>query len=350
VEAALAVLGIQGLLGAYDNFRNHEFREGLPHKSHQRFELILHSAREAFYLILFPTMAWLEWRGWLTYLFAAIIVGEIVITCWDFVEEDRTRLLSANERVLHTILTLNYGAFLALLAPVLIDWANHPTGLGFVNRGFWSWLMTVYSLGVLVFGIREFSSGLTMWRQSQRSSTTSPHTRALGNASGQLTLPLRNFYEGNGVRTAEGIVLVTVGRGFARLLLSVMGLEMKNGKQKLVVTFQPDGDGELWQRIFETGRFTSRFKSDVGDRSIVELFGPFSLHYHLTVSRDDINWMLRRARFFGIPIPTILAPRITGREWVSADGGYEMSADVTLPVVGQLLTYTGALVRAPTPA
>jgi hypothetical protein len=51
MEAALAVLGIQGLLGAYDNFRNHEFREGLPHKSHQRLELILHSAREAFYLI-----------------------------------------------------------------------------------------------------------------------------------------------------------------------------------------------------------------------------------------------------------------------------------------------------------
>jgi len=117
MEAALAILEIQGVLGAYDNFRNHAFHEGLPHKSQQRFELLLHAAREAFYLVLFPTMAWMEWRGWLAYLLGAIILGEIGITCWDFVEEDRTRKLSANERILHTVLALNYGAFLALSRP-----------------------------------------------------------------------------------------------------------------------------------------------------------------------------------------------------------------------------------------
>ncbi len=48
------------------------------------------------------------------------------ITLWDFVEEDRVRALPSSERVTHTLLTLNYGALLAMLAPVLIGWARLP--------------------------------------------------------------------------------------------------------------------------------------------------------------------------------------------------------------------------------
>lgn len=350
MEAALAVLGVQGVLGAYDNFRNHEFHEGLPHKSHQRFELLLHAAREAFYLILFPTMAWMEWRGWLAYLLGAIILGEIVVTCWDFVEEDRTRKLSANERVLHTVLTLNYGAFLALLAPELLRWAASPTELAFVDRGFWSWLMTVYSLGVLVFGIRELVSGVAMWRQTQTGPLSSPHSRALITAGAHLPPPLRDFHKGGGIRTAQGTASVIVGHGLARLVLGLMGFDIKNGRQSLIVTFEPDGRGELWQRTFETGRFTSRFETDAVARpTMVELFGPFSLYYELTVGADDITWKLCRARLFGIPLPTALAPRVAAREWVSAGGEYEMSAQVTVPLLGHLLSYTGTLARVPAP-
>lgn len=165
MEWALAVLGIQGVLGAYDNFRNHEFQAGLPHRQSQWRELLLHSAREGLYCVLFPTMAWLEWRGWFAGVLAAIIVAELMVTCWDFVEEDRTRTLSANERVLHTLLTLNYGAFLALFVPVLLQWGSQPTALAVVYRGPWSWLMSIYSAGVLVFGLRELLAGLKHLRQ-----------------------------------------------------------------------------------------------------------------------------------------------------------------------------------------
>jgi hypothetical protein len=350
MEAALAVLGIQGVLGAYDNFRNHEFHEGLPHKSHQRFELLLHAAREAFYLVLFPTMAWMEWRGWLAYVFGTVIVGEIVITCWDFVEEDRTRKLSANERVLHTILTLNYGAFLALLAPVLVVWAGRPTELAFVDRGFWSWLMTIYSLGVLIFAIRELSSGLAMLRQSRSAALDSPHARALDVAGVHLPGVLRGFYDGSGIRTAQGLASVTVGRGLAGILLKFMGLEMRSGRQNLVVSFEPDGQGELWQRTFDTGRFTSRFETGgSSSKAVVELFGPFTLCYDLIVGADDITWALRRVRLFGVPLPAAMAPRVVAREWISVTGTYEMSASMTMPLLGHLLSYTGTLVRTPGP-
>lgn len=74
--------------------------------------------------------------------------------------------------------------------------------------------MTLYSLGVLIFAIRELSSGLAMSRQSRNAALDSPHTRALGTAG-----VLRGFYDGSGTRIAQGFASVTVGRGLARVLL-----------------------------------------------------------------------------------------------------------------------------------
>jgi hypothetical protein len=348
MNAALAFLGIQGVLGAYDNFRNHEFREGLPHRSRQRSELLLHGAREGCYLIVFPTMAWFEWRGWLSFLLAAIIVGEIVITCWDFVEEDRTRKLSANERVLHTVLTLNYGIFLALLAPEMLAWSHQPAAIVVVDRGVWSWLMTVYSLGVLVFGIREVSSGLAMRKQSRTGPLPALHNRIRDLPLHALPAPLRDFYCGAGIRTAAGPAEVRVGHGLARVLLQFIGLEMTSGRQHLIVSFEPDGTGELWHRTFTTGQFTSRFEvDDTSQHALIELFGPFSFYYDFTTDADSATWSLRRVRLFGVSVPAALAPRINAREWISPQGSYEMSAEVSAPLLGHLLSYSATLTRQP---
>jgi hypothetical protein len=46
----------------------------------------------------------------------AVFAIEIVLTLWDFVVEDGSRLLPPTERVTHTVLAINAGAFIALLA------------------------------------------------------------------------------------------------------------------------------------------------------------------------------------------------------------------------------------------
>lgn len=121
---------------------------------------------------------------------------------------------------------------------------------------------------------------------------------------------------------------------------------MKSGRQNLVVSFEPDGQGELWQRSFDTGRFTSRFETEgASSKAIVELFGPFALCYDLMVGTDDITWALRRVRLFGVALPAALAPRVAAREWISVAGTYEMSASVTIPLLGHLLSYSGTLAR-----
>ncbi|HLO76344.1 MAG TPA: DUF4166 domain-containing protein [Magnetospirillum sp.] len=344
MEWALAILGIQGVLGAYDNFRNHEFQAGLPHRQSQWLELLLHAVREGLYCVLFPTMAWLEWRGWLAGVLAALIVAELVVTCWDFVEEDRTRTLSANERVLHTLLTLNYGAFLALFVPVLVQWGTMPAELAVVPRGMWSWLMTVYSLGVLVFGVRELVAGLAHWRRRNgAASTQSVHRRALGGRFDAMPAPIRLVHAAPGV-TLSGSVEVSPAPTLAgRWLLGFMGLPRLAGSHSLVVRVLADGDGELWERRFADATFASRFQAAGVPEQAREYFGPFRLDYQLAAENGEIRWSLVGARLFGVPLPKALAPEVTAREWVADDGAYRMKAQVSLPGLGPLLGYGGSL-------
>jgi len=164
-----AMLTVQVLLGGFDNLWHHEFSEDLPHKPWARRELKLHSARELLYALIFTSIAWLRWEGAFTYLLAALLLGEIVVTMTDFVVEDQTRRLPKFERILHTILAVTYGATLALWAPELLRWTNEPTGFTLVYYGFWSWLFTLFGAGVLAWGVRDLIAavrlGVPTWQR-----------------------------------------------------------------------------------------------------------------------------------------------------------------------------------------
>ena len=160
---ALTLLCVQGLLGALDNLWHHELTVRLPSRPDARRELALHALRGALYCPVFLTFGWLAWNGWLAWAFGALLLVEIVVTLLDFVEEDRSRALPATERVLHTVLALNYGAFLALLVPELLLWGTAPTGISRVDRGAWCWIMTVFAAGAFGWGVRD-----ARWRPARR--------------------------------------------------------------------------------------------------------------------------------------------------------------------------------------
>ncbi len=174
MKAALALLTLQGLLGAVDSLWNHELKVKLPGRPTARRELALHALRGTLYAPVFLVFGWLEPRGWLALALAAVVLIEIIVTLLDFVEEDRTRVLPANERVLHTLLAVNFGAFLALAAPALFHWEQQPTEAVIVDRGAWSWVMSLYALGALAFGLRDALAarrlsrpGLGAWQRRQ---------------------------------------------------------------------------------------------------------------------------------------------------------------------------------------
>jgi hypothetical protein len=129
MTAIFTLLSVQALLGAFDNLWHHELQAKLPQRVSARRELALHATREALYGVLFIGLGWFEWHGGLAFVLAALLGVEMGVTLADFLEEDRTRRLPPFERALHTVLTISYGLFLGLFAPVLMHWSQGATAL-----------------------------------------------------------------------------------------------------------------------------------------------------------------------------------------------------------------------------
>ena len=159
---ALYLLLAQGLMGAFDTLWFHEYRQQLPRNASARIELRLHAARDFAYAIVFGSLGWVAWHGSWAWLFASILLFEIGITLWDFVEEDLTRRLPPGERIMHTIMAIVYGAFLAFLIPQVMSWMQQPTALARVNHGLLSWILSAFALGVFLSGIRDIVASFTM--------------------------------------------------------------------------------------------------------------------------------------------------------------------------------------------
>jgi len=158
------LIALQIAMGAFDMLFHHELTERLAWRPSQARELRLHGYRNLLYALLFAALGSLQVTGLFAWLVIAVLVAETVITLIDFVEEDRSRKLPASERVTHTLLALNYGAVLALLLPILIAWAEAPSGLAWSFHGYWSLFMLAASLGVMPFGVKDLAAARRLAR------------------------------------------------------------------------------------------------------------------------------------------------------------------------------------------
>ena len=155
MTTALEILLILGVLGALDTFYYHEWKLRLPETRSARRELRLHASRDFAYAVVFGSLAWITWNGGLIWPFAAILLFEIVVTLTDFIEEDRTRKLPAGERIMHAVMGIAYGVFLALFFPHAMEWQRMATGLGTADYGALSWILTLFAVGVFTSGVRD---------------------------------------------------------------------------------------------------------------------------------------------------------------------------------------------------
>ncbi len=148
----------QMAMGAFDTIYHHEGTERLAWRPGQAGELRLHGIRNLAYAVLFAALGWSAPHGGWAIALIALLAGELFITLWDFVEEDRTRALPASERVTHTLLTLNYGVVLAMLVPWLLARSDEPTLLAPAFHGWIGWLCALAVAGVTVSGLRDLAA------------------------------------------------------------------------------------------------------------------------------------------------------------------------------------------------
>ena len=163
---ALQLMAAQGCLGAFDTIYHHEITEALPQKASARLELTIHATRALIYSLLFVGLAAWEWHGAWAWVLVIVFGVEIVLTLWDFVVEDQTRLLPATERVTHTVLAMNGGAFIALLALDTPQWLALPTAIVWQPNGALGVFLAVCGVGVGLSGLRDAFAARALGRQA----------------------------------------------------------------------------------------------------------------------------------------------------------------------------------------
>ncbi len=160
MNVAIWILMVQACLGAFDTLYYHEYKLKLTHDADNAFELRLHALRDFLYTAIIGSLGWVTWHGVWAYLLLACLAAEIVITLFDFVEEDRVRKLPPGERVMHSVMGIVYGAFLAYVVPEIWRWRELPSGFGTAYHGFPGWVLSVIAIGVFLSGVRDFMASL----------------------------------------------------------------------------------------------------------------------------------------------------------------------------------------------
>jgi len=155
---ALTLLFVQGLFGTFDTLYYHEYKLRLPAQHHAQNELRLHALRDFVYAILFCAIGWVTWDGIWAWVFLALLLAEIILTLSDFLEEDRTRKLPPGERVMHALMGIIYGLFLAYLLPNVWGWTHAATGFRHVTFGWLSWVLSAMAVAVFLSGVRDMVS------------------------------------------------------------------------------------------------------------------------------------------------------------------------------------------------
>ena len=181
MEIALVLLGVQGIIGAFDTLYYHEWKARLPARGRTAApELKLHAARDFLYEVLFGTLPWIAWQGMAVVILGFVIIAEIVLTMWDFIVEIAVRRelgdVYAGERVTHAIMGILYGAMLACLIPTLFQWGKLPTEWVFAPApvpAAWRWALLGMAIGVFLSGLRDLYAALGLpnggwpWNRAQ---------------------------------------------------------------------------------------------------------------------------------------------------------------------------------------
>lgn len=167
------------------------------------------------------------------------------------------------------------------------------------------------------------------------------YRRLLGERFEQLPARVRELHDVTGTSVWTGRADVERGVSLAsRVVATLFGLPPAGRDQALRVTFQVDGDREIWSRTF--GNAVFRSVQYERDGLLRERVGPSTFVFALDTSANGMALALRGVRFLGVPLPRFLAPLMHTFE-SERDGRYRFEVEASLPLLGRIVRYAGWL-------
>jgi len=151
----------------------------------------------------------------------------------------------------------------------------------------------------------------------------------------------------------RGEIDIELGRGIAgtigRRLARSVGIPVDRAQCGFEVEIRHTETALLWHRRFDSGAQMWSSFEPVGawpEGYWVERTG--ALQLHLTVDVVDGGWQWRplRAALHGVRVPLFLLPRTRAGKYVEG-GRYVFGVEFSLPVLGRVLSYSGALRAEP---
>jgi len=151
--------------------------------------------------------------------------------------------------------------------------------------------------------------------------------------------------------TLVGEVEVTFGAGIVGIvgkrLASQLGVPTTPGQHSFEVSIYSEGRALHWVRSFNgQTHFCSEFEP-VGHYPggyWVERSGRLTLLLGVQVISGGWHWVHRSTKLFGIPLPKAFLPTTLASKSIE-QGLYRFSVEVSAPVLGKLLGYSGRLAK-----
>lgn len=158
----------------------------------------------------------------------------------------------------------------------------------------------------------------------------------LGERFDRLAPLVRQAHVGRVRLTGE--VSVEQGNKLAQWICKLFSMPPAKAQCCLVVHGHHDANSMTWNRYFDDYPMDSYFYKD--GRYLVERLGPIHMKMALAVDDGVLTYTLTKTRLLGLPIPTLIAPRVVAVE-TQVDDQYRFSVNVSMPLVGTLISYSG---------
>ena len=143
-----------------------------------------------------------------------------------------------------------------------------------------------------------------------------------------------------GTKKLEGKVTVRRGGKLANLICTVFGFPVESSEAHLIVECSHYDDRMDWVRFFDGFKMSSGFIAD--GHFLVEKLGPLAMSFKAVASDGELEYQFSKTKLFGIPLPSILSPKIVAYE-KEIEGMYQFFVSVNMLIAGFVLSYGGDL-------